>query len=196
MKYNTGIGIMFSAIMIALTGCKKELNQQVLGFYTPANFFTSDANAQFAVNAAYSPLTFTYTTDNPLWVVGDVASDDAIKGGNTGDQADYESVNEFNILPTNSAVEAIWGRYYDGVFKCNVVLDGLTNNTVVSDGVKKSSIAQAKFLRAYYYFILTTTYGNIPLHLKVETPEELQSPAKPQDSIYAADRPGSDGCHS
>ncbi len=49
--------------------------------------------------------------------------------------------------------------------------------------VKKSLIAQAKCLRAYYYFILTTTYGNIPLHLKVETPEELQSPAKPQDQF-------------
>ncbi|MEO6963263.1 MAG: RagB/SusD family nutrient uptake outer membrane protein, partial [Puia sp.] len=176
--------IVLSALAFIISGCKKQLDQPVLGFYSPDNFFTTDANAQFAVNAAYSPLTFTYSTDNPLWVVGDVASDDAIKGGNTGDQADYESVNQFNILPTNSAVEAIWGRYYDGVFKCNVVLDGLTNNTVVSDAVKKLSIAQAKCLRAYYYFILATTYGNIPLHLKVETPEELQSPARPQDSIY------------
>lgn len=185
MKYIKRIGIALSVLTITMAGCQKELDQPVLGFYTPANFFTSDANAQLAVNAAYSPLTFTYTTDNPLWVVGDVASDDAIKGGNTGDQADYESVNEFNILPTNSAVEAIWGRYYDGIFKCNVVLDGLTNNTVVSDAVKKSSIAQAKCLRAYYYFMLTTTYGNIPLHLKVETPDELQSPARSQDTVFA-----------
>src|SRR4249919_1597331 len=113
MKYSKGTGIVFLALAMIFAGCQKQLNQEVLGFYTPSNFFTSDANAQFAVNAAYSPLTFTYTTDNPLWVVGDVASDDGIKGGNTGDQADYESVNEFNILPTNSAVEAIWGRYYD-----------------------------------------------------------------------------------
>lgn len=184
MKYIKMSVIVLSTLAFVISGCKKQLNQPVLGFYSPDNFFTSDANAQFAVNAAYSPLTFTYSTDNPLWVVGDVASDDAIKGGNTGDQADYESVNQFNILPTNSAVEAIWGRYYDGVFKCNVVLDGLTKNTVVSAPAKKLSIAQAKCLRAYYYFILATTYGNIPLHLKVETPKELQSPARPQDSIY------------
>lgn len=184
MKYSKLFVIVLSVLITGITSCSKQLNQPVLGFYAPDNFFTSDANTQFALNAAYFPLTFTYTTDNPQWVIGDVASDDAIKGGNTGDQADYESVNQFNILPTNSAVEAVWGRYYDGVFKCNVVLDGLANNTVVSDAVKKSAIAQAKFLRAYYYFILTTTYGNIPLHLKVETPEELQSPAKPQDSVY------------
>ena len=184
MKYIKISLIAISALVFGISGCKKTLDQPMLGSYTPDNFFTTDANAQFAVNAAYSPLMFSSGTDNPLWVVGEVASDDAIKGGNTGDQADYEAVNQFNILPTNSAAEAIWGRYYDGVFKCNVVLDGLTNNIIVSESVRKSSIAQAKFLRAYYYFILTTTYGNIPLHLKVETPDELQSPAKPQDSIY------------
>jgi hypothetical protein len=176
--------LVLPALVLGITGCKKQLDQQILGYYSPDNFFTTDNNAQFAVNAAYSPLMFSSGTDNPLWVVGDVASDDAIKGGNTGDQADFESINQFNILPTNAAVEAIWKRYYDGVFKCNVVLDGLTNNTVVSEAVRKSSIAQAKLLRGYYYFILTTTYGNIPLHLKVETPDELQSPAVPQDSIY------------
>jgi hypothetical protein len=176
--------VIVLVVALGIVGCKKQLNQEILGYYSPNNFFTTDANAQFSVNAAYSPLMFSSSTDNPLWVTGDVASDDAIKGGNTGDQADFEAVNQFNILPTNSAVEALWKRYYDGVFKCNVVLDGLQNNKVVSEGVRKSSIAQAKFLRAYYYFILTITYGNIPLHLKVETPEELQSPAVPQDSIY------------
>jgi hypothetical protein len=184
MKYIKTSLIVLSALVTGMAGCKKQLDQPILGSYTTDNFFTSDNNAQFAVNAAYAPLMFSSGTDNPLWVVGDVASDDAIKGGIAGDQADFEAVNQFNILPTNSAVEAIWGRYYDGVFKCNVVLDGLSNNTLVSEAMRKSAIAQAKFLRAYYYFILTSTYGNIPLHLKVETPEELQSPAKPQDSIY------------
>jgi hypothetical protein len=118
-------------------------------------------------------------------VLGDVASDDAIKGGPPGDQADFDAIDQFNILTTNSAVEAVWRRYYDGVFKCNVVLDGLQpSNTAVSDATKKSVIAQARFLRAYYYYNLTICYGDIPLHLKVQTPEELQSPALPQDSIF------------
>lgn len=171
-------------LTISTLGCKKYLDQPVLGLYSPTNFFTTDANAQLAVNDAYVPLLFNSATDNPLWVFGDVASDNALKGGNPGDQADFAAIHQFNILPTNSAVEAVWSNYYNGVFQCNVVLDGLTNNTKVSDGVRKYAIAQAKFLRAYYYFILTTSYGNIPLHLKVETPEELQKKVSPQDSIY------------
>ena len=175
-----------ASLLIVVTGCKKFLEQPVLGQYQSDNFFTSDANAVLAVNAAYSPLTFTDASSNAIWVLGDLASDDAIKGSSDGDQADFLSIQQFNINPSNSAVEAVWKRYYDGIFKCNVVTDGLSgNNTAVSTAVKNSVVGQAEFLRAYYYFNLTVAYGDIPLHLKVETSEELQSPALPQAQIFA-----------
>jgi starch-binding outer membrane protein, SusD/RagB family len=175
-----------ASVLVLTTGCKKFLEQPVLGQYQSDNFFTSDANAVLAVNAAYSPLTFTDASSNAIWVLGDVASDDAIKGGSPGDQADFLNVQNFNINPSNSAVEAVWKRYYDGIFKCNVITDGLAaNNVKVSAAVKNNVIGQAEFLRAYYYFNLTVAYGDIPLHLKVESPEELQSPALPQAQIFA-----------
>jgi hypothetical protein len=181
------IGIYLSAsLLLMASGCKKFLEQPVLGQYQGDNFFTNDANAVLGVNAAYSPLTFTDASSNTLWVLGDLASDDAIKGSSDGDQGDFLSIQNFNINPSNSAVEGLWKRYYDGVFKCNVVTDGLTAaNKAVSDAVRTDVVGQAEFLRAYYYFNLTAAYGDIPLHLKVETPEELQSPALPQAQIYA-----------
>ena len=180
------IAILLSCVaLLTDAGCKKILNQPVLGSYTPGNFFTSDANAQLALNEAYKYLAFNSGATNAIWVLGDLASDDAVKGGSSiGDQADFQAVNQFNILPTNSAVEAVWGNYYNGVFACNVVTDGLTGNTAVSQTMQQQGIAQARFLRAYYYFILTNCYGKIPLHLKVETATEAQTPALPQDTIY------------
>ncbi|WP_315814995.1 RagB/SusD family nutrient uptake outer membrane protein [Paraflavitalea speifideaquila] len=177
--------IIIGSLALAATGCSKILDQDIQGSYTPGNYFTSDQNAQLAVNAAYRPLTFNSGANNAIWVLGDVASDDAIKGGNEGDQADFDAVDKFNILPTNSAVEAVWKNYYNGVYLCNVVLDGVSaGNTAISEATRKSAVAQAKFLRAYYYFILTNAYGKIPLHLKVETAVEAQTPARSQDSIY------------
>ena len=171
---------------ILTTGCKKILDQPVLGQYESGNFFTNDANATLAINAAYAPLAFTDGASNAIWVLGDLASDDAIKGSSDGDQSDFLSVQNFTINPTNSAVEAVWKLYYDGVFKCNVVTDGLGGTAAgVSAGVKADVLGQAEFLRAYYYFNLTGAYGKIPLHLKVETPQELQSAALPQAQIYA-----------
>ena len=177
---------LLATLAFATAGCDKFLDQPVLGQYEAGAFFTSNTNAVLAVNAAYVPLSFRDAAGNPLWVLGDVASDDAVKGSNPGDQADFENIDNFNITPTNAAVEAMWKRYYDGVLKCNVVTDGLpAANTTVSADVRQQVLGQAQFLRAYYYFQLTTIYGRIPLRLKVETPEELQSPARDQADIYA-----------
>lgn len=176
---------LLATLFFTTAGCKKILNQPLEGQYTTTNFFTNDANAKLAVNAAYSSLTFTDASSNTLWVLGDVASDDAIKGGSPGDQADFQLISDFNINPTNSAVEGMWKRYYEGVFTCNVVTDGLANNSAVSATVKTQSLGQAQFLRAYYYFNLTVAYGAIPLHLKVETPAEAQKHVSTQAQIFA-----------
>jgi hypothetical protein len=186
MRNKINYSIILSASLLSATGCSKILDQDIQGSYTPGNYFTSDQNAQLAINAAYRPISFTSGANNAIWVLGDVASDDAIKGGNDGDQGDFDNVDKFNILPTNAAVEAVWKNYYNGVYLCNVVLDGVSaDNKAISEGVQKSCAAQAKFLRAYYYFILTNAYGNIPLHLKVETAVEAQTPAVKQEAIYA-----------
>ncbi|MVN77506.1 RagB/SusD family nutrient uptake outer membrane protein [Hymenobacter sp. HMF4947] len=178
--------LLLGALLVTTVGCKKFLDQPVLGQYESSQFFTSDTNAILAVNAAYVPLSFRDGGSNVLWVLGDVASDDAVKGSNPGDQADFENIDIFNITPINAAVEAQWRRNYDGIFKCNVVLDGLpASNTSVSATVRQQVVGQAQFLRAYYYFQLAAIYGNVPLRLKVETPEELQSPAVPQAQIFA-----------
>jgi hypothetical protein len=185
MKIKNIIILLSFGVFLTGAGCKKILNQPVLGNYTPGNFFTSDANAQLAINDAYKYLAFNSGATNAIWVLGDLASDDAVKGGSSiGDQPDYQAVNQFDILPTNAAVEAVWQNYYNGVFACNVVTDGLTGNPAVSATMQQQGIAQARFLRAYYYFILTLCYGNIPLHLTVQTATEAQTPALPQDTIF------------
>ena len=186
MKFQPVARGLLAALAFATAGCDKYLEQPVLGQYEAGAFFTSNTNAVLAVNAAYVPLSFRDAASNAIWVLGDVASDDAVKGSNPGDQADFENIDLFNITPSNAAVEALWKRYYDGIFKCNVVTDGLPEtNTAVSADVRQQVVGQARFLRAYYYFQLTTLYGRIPLRVKVETPEELQSPARDQADIYA-----------
>jgi hypothetical protein len=174
-------GLIFSA-----ASCKKSLDQPILGTYEAGTYFTSVANANAAVNAAYVPLNYTDAFANEVWVLGDVASDDAVKGGLAGDQADIDNINNFNILNTNAAVEGVWGRYYDGISKANFTIGGLTDaNKAVPDANKATIVGQAKFLRAYYYFTLTNSYGDIPLRLQVATADNLGSPAVPQAQIYA-----------
>ncbi|WP_164849926.1 RagB/SusD family nutrient uptake outer membrane protein [Mucilaginibacter limnophilus] len=174
------------ATLLSVAGCNKVLDQPILGTYEASKYFNSLANAKAAVNAAYVPLNFGDAFANQLWVLTDVASDDAVKGGLPGDQAHIDDINNFNILTSNAAVEGVWGRYYDGISKANFVIQGLTaDNQVVPDADKATIVGQAKFLRAYYYFILTNCYGDIPLRLEVATADNLGSPAVAQTQIYA-----------
>ncbi|RYE22298.1 MAG: RagB/SusD family nutrient uptake outer membrane protein, partial [Sphingobacteriaceae bacterium] len=178
--------ITLSCGLILTAGCKKILDQPLLGTYQADRYFTSAANAIAAVNAAYVPLNYRDAFSNELWVLGDVASDDAVKGGLAGDQANIDRINDFNILTNNAAVEAVWGRNYDGIAKANFVIEGLSAaNTAITEADKATIIGQAKFLRAYYYFVLTNNYGDIPLRLQVATADNLGSPALPQTQIYA-----------
>ena len=85
--------------LLSTLGCKKFLDQPALGYYSDSDLFSSDATARTAVNAAYIPLSFTDASANPVWVLGDVASDDAVIGGNAGEQADYTAIDLYNILP-------------------------------------------------------------------------------------------------
>jgi len=173
-------------MLLSAASCKKVLEQPPLGTYQAATFFSSSANAKAAVTAAYVPLNFVDAFGNEQWVLGDVASDDAVKGGLAGDQADIDNINNFNITNTNAAVEAVWGRNYDGVSKANFVLDGLPDdNKAVPDADKALLTGQAKFLRAYYYFVLTNNYGDIPLRLHVATADNLSLAASPQAQVYA-----------
>lgn len=167
------------------SGCQKFLDQPALGYYSDADLFSTDATAVTAINSAYIPLTFTDASSNPLWVLGDVAADDVIIGGNAGEHADYTAIDLYNILPGNAAVQSLWARYYDGINRCNVVTGGLkADNTKISEQVKMQILAQAKFLRAYYYFMLTNFYGDIPLRLQVANLENAPLSKSTQADVY------------
>jgi hypothetical protein len=101
MKNKYIILFLSTGLVFVGAGCKKILNQPVLGNYTPGNFFTSDANAQLAINDAYKYLAFNSGATNAIWVLGDLASDDAVKGGSSiGDQPiTRRSTNSISCRP-------------------------------------------------------------------------------------------------
>ena len=154
------------------TGCKKFLNTEVVGNYPEAEFYKTPAQAVLAINAAYQPLSFA-SSQNRLWVIGDVASDDAEKGGDPGDQADIGLIDEFNISPINGNLEYEWAILYEGITRCNIVLAKVP--AIVMDATLQARIlAEAKFLRSWYYFTLINIFGDVPLVLTPLNADQLQ----------------------
>lgn len=88
----------------------------------------------------------------------DVIADDAHKGSNNSDQADLQSLEELKIFSNNSFIRARFQALYAGVNRSNAVIAAIRE---LPDEDFSSEEAQARFLRAYYYFELTKIYGNV-----------------------------------
>ena len=166
-----------------MTGCKKFITKEIVGDYPETKFYKTQAQAILAINAAYQPLAFTNSNNNRLWVFGDVASDDAVKGGIAGDQADIELIDQFNITPINGNLEAVWGLLYEGITRSNIVLKKVP--AINMDAVLKARIlGEASFLRAWYYFSLVNIFGDVPVILEPKNAADLQITQSAISEIY------------
>ncbi len=168
--------------LIAITACSDFLDESMQGIYTSDTFYKTDDHAILALNAAYQPMAFT-SIRNPLWVFGDVASDDAIKGGIPGDQSEIEYIENFSYTRDNGFLAHIWQRYFEGVSRANDVIHRLGPD--VSEALREEAKAEAKFLRAYYYFHLVNIFGEVPLKAEpAYAADDLHMPVSSVQDIY------------
>lgn len=167
-------------VSFVLTSCEDFLTTELKGEYTSENFYTSAENAVMAVNGIYNSL-----YGSTLWVFGDVASDDAVKGGNAGDQADINGINDFTATTDNGALYNYWKASYETISRANNAIAYIPNITM--DGALKNRlIGEAKFLRAYTYFNLTNIFGKIPLKLNPQnSPTNIYIGLSEVNTIYA-----------
>ncbi|HYG40452.1 MAG TPA: RagB/SusD family nutrient uptake outer membrane protein [Cytophagales bacterium] len=176
--------LIVTIFFVSITSCSDFLEEDLHGTYSSATFYKTEAHALLAVSAIYNIASFS-STDNALWVFGDVASDDAIKGGNPGDQSDIQFIDEFNYPRSNGYIEKIWKYYYEGISRANYLL--YYGPTISMDeNLKSRVLGEAKFLRAYFYFNLVNIFGEIPLKLNPPlTNAEINVAKSPVASIYA-----------
>ncbi len=96
------------------------------------------------------------------WVYGSVASDDAYKGTIAGDQPPISLIEQGNISSDNIYFRGKWRGMYDGIARCNDVLQILPKVTDITDDERAQVEAQAKFLRGHYHFELKKMYNMVP----------------------------------
>lgn len=144
--------------------CDDFLDEPLKGEYTGKNIFNTAEEADLALTGVYNSLNFT-TSSNMIWVFGDVASDDAVKGGSASDQAEIGMIDEFNIRSDNGILLTYWQFVYEGINRANNVINGVYHASFDAD-TKLRMIAEAKFIRAYYYFNLVNIRGKVPLRVE------------------------------
>ena len=147
-------------VMAGLSACDDFLTENLKGDYNASNILSNKVQATAAVNAIYNAAAYSVN----LWKFGDVASDDAVKGGNDGDQAEIGYLDDFSASSDNGVISEFWQNTYETISRANNVINGL-GSASMSEADKAQLIAEAKFLRAYSYFQLVNIFGPVPLKL-------------------------------
>ena len=96
------------------------------------------------------------------WVYGGVASDDAYKGSDPGDQADIVPIETYTPTASNGYFNQKWQAIYDAVQRCNDVLRLMATATDINAADQKRISAEARFLRAHYHMDAKKMWNNVP----------------------------------
>lgn len=153
----------FALSLLTLTGCNDYLD------YKPTAVVDEDQafkNPDQMVTSAYALMGDDwYTYPFNLWPYGDLASDDALKGGSGTTDTDYHQVEVFtSLVPTLGHLDELWYHLYIGVSRCNRAIVALQDNGEAKLGAEltKQRMAEVKFLRAHFYFKLKMMFNKIP----------------------------------
>jgi hypothetical protein len=130
---------------------------------TEADYLQTESDYQTMVVSCYTPTQWL----NQVMVIGDIASDNAVAGGeNASDVIRLQQVDDYTILNNNGAFEDLWTVAYEGVNRTNYLTDyrdvNLLGETIDFDG-KDALYGEVHFLRAFYYFNLVKMFGDVVL---------------------------------
>src|SRR5690606_5130280 len=139
---------------VLLFSCDKQLERIPLDAPSTESFPRSLSDFQTALVGCHSPLQMVVSSIS-FTSMFEMYSDIGVHRDQTPDGMMGD--------PASSFVRNIWTVMYRGIGRCNYLLDNIPNaNSDVNQEELKKIEASAKFLRAYYYSLLTELYGDVP----------------------------------
>lgn len=180
MKYLTRYLLGLTLVIGISSSCQHELNKVPLDAPSNTTFFSNEKELQLAINGAYDGL---WWGKDPMPLLIDNATDLGLIRNTVG--GDLNSVGVGAATSETPVFRTTWEHMYSAIGRCNNLLENMSRaKDKVSEKFYIQIQAQARFLRAFYYFWLVELYGNVPLITKLPTIEEAEKMTQtPKDSI-------------
>ena len=151
------------------------------------SYLSTSAGFNEAVNAAYASLktNFCAIEDNGILPVLNVFGTDVFTNGFDGG---FKMMNFYNsdLNPRTPVVTGVWNNLYTSINTCNAVITRASQVTGLTDAVKNTRVAEVRFIRAEYYFMLVQLWGPVHLTLEETTGVETTATRAPVKDIYEA----------
>lgn len=161
------------------TSCQKLLEEDVRNPISNL-YYNTPSGVEDGVKASYSYLRKWYgTAQDAAWL------------SNYGDEYTNGSadatINDYNVSlnPTSAYIRGPWNSMYTAINTCNSVLKAAENVDMPAQ-LKNVRIAELRFLRAHYFFLLVQTYGPISLPLSPTESASSVAVRTPVAEVYKA----------
>lgn len=164
------ITILFSSLFVS---CGEDfLNINPSDQYSVETFWKTEEHAMAAMTGCYTTLRSLafWSTEMDILTPNAVAYNESLG---------TRTISEGSHTPTTELIVQRWRICYEGIGRTNTVL-GKIDQVETRDEFKKRLIAEAKFLRAFYYHSLVEVFGGVPLILEV--PDADKHANLPRDS--------------
>jgi hypothetical protein len=170
--------LALAALALVSTGCKKVLDSEYRSDIGP-EYFSTPEGLQSGVSASYSISRFFWGSEG--FAGSAVAgTDEVVRGGDGGNE-----FHQYIINPQNGSIQGIWDNSYIAINNVNGVLE-LGPNAAMDANRKAALLAEAKFLRGFYYFLLVQNFGDVPLNLTFNTVPTTVAKRTPVKEVYNA----------
>lgn len=143
-----------------LVGCSDILEEQPRSIYTPG-FFKTEKGVMGGLTAMYGHLRYIYGQAyyyNACLTGTDEVTYAQSADGNFKDM-DYSRVG--SLTPSTSRTDVLWGQAFPNINTAS----GIIENAEAVGTISNALIAEARFFRAFDYFLLVQTFGGVPLDL-------------------------------
>ncbi|HXR79534.1 MAG TPA: RagB/SusD family nutrient uptake outer membrane protein, partial [Saprospiraceae bacterium] len=185
MKHIQIKSVIVSALLIMLApGCKKILEEQPRSIYTP-EFFKTEKGVLGGITSQYAHLRFLY--GQPYYYNALETGTDEYTYGQSGDgnHKDMDLSGVGTLTGASSRSDVLWGVAFSNINTASGIIEN-----AAAVGLSNALIAEARFFRAFDYFMLVQTFGGVPLdlgagELKFNTTPSRKSVRNTVPQVYA-----------
>lgn len=160
MKSNyikTVIGTVLMTLFLA--ACSDILEEQPRSIYEPG-FFKTTTGVQGGLTAMYAHLRYIYGQAY-YYNACQTGTDEATYAQSAdGNFKDHDLSGVGSLTPTSSRSDVLWGTAFSNINTASGVIEN-----AAAVGISDALIAEARFFRAFDYFLLVQTFGGVPLDL-------------------------------
>ncbi|PYP56168.1 MAG: RagB/SusD family nutrient uptake outer membrane protein [Gemmatimonadetes bacterium] len=171
---------LLGAGLLSLAACV-DLNEDLISGLANQPYPTPDV-FQALVNATYEPLRSFYAQERGFTLT-EFGTDIYTEGAD----GSYKYINEYTaqLNPDVDFIRDTWADFYRAINTANTAI-AQAPTVPMDSSLKAQRVAEARFLRALYYFDLVQMYGPVTLKLEPTTTPSTQFTRAPVDSVYEA----------